>query len=87
MNNINNKFNKKDVENKLKDFKEGQDYSVSPVDDGKQIYNFFSDELKRFWGDDRILVNRIVKTDSNKDYDYYGQFENYQDGSYRSFQL
>ncbi|CAI2177945.1 6296_t:CDS:2, partial [Funneliformis geosporum] len=86
MNRNNNIFNKKDVENKLKDFKEGQDYSVSPTDDGKQIYNFSSDELKNFWGDDRIVVNRVVETDSNKDYNYYGQFENYQDGSYRSFQ-
>jgi hypothetical protein len=85
MNNI-NVFNKNEIENKLKDFQEGKDYSVSPTGDGRQFYNFFSDELKRFWGDDRILVNRVVETDSNKDYDYYGQFENYQDGSYRSFQ-
>lgn len=86
MNRNNNIYNKNEVENKLKDFKKGQDYSVSPADDGKQVYNFFSDELKNFWGDDRIVVNRVVETDSNKDWDYYGQFENYQDGSYRSFQ-
>jgi Fe-S cluster biosynthesis and repair protein YggX len=48
MNRNNNIFNKYDIENKLKNFKEGKDYSVSPADDGKQIYNFISDELKNF---------------------------------------
>jgi hypothetical protein len=86
MNRFNNIFNKNEVENKLKDFKEGKDYKVTPAGDGKWFYDFLSDRLKNFWGDDRIVVNRVIETDSNKDYDYYGRFENYQDGSYRSFQ-
>jgi hypothetical protein len=85
--NDNKIHNLREVKNKLQNFQEGKDYTVSPTGSGKWFYNFFSDELKRFWGDDRILVNRIVETDSNKDYDYYGEFENYQDGSYRSFRM
>ena len=41
MNKINNIFNKNEIENTLKDFKEGQDYSVSPTNEPNiKTYNF-----------------------------------------------
>jgi len=35
MNRFNNIFNKNEVENKLRDFKEGEDYKVTPVGNDK----------------------------------------------------
>lgn len=42
--------------------------------------------LKPLWSDGRIPVNRIIETNSDKNHDYYGRFETYQDGGHRSFQ-
>jgi len=50
MNNASNpKFNEKDVENKLKGFKEGADYSVLR-ENGNKFYNFHNDFLKSMLG-------------------------------------
>jgi len=50
MNRNNNIFNKNEVENKLKDFKESQDYSV--LREGEKIkYNFHNNFLRDIMGD------------------------------------
>jgi adenylyl- and sulfurtransferase ThiI len=49
MNNINNIFKQNEIENKLKDFKEGKDYSVLWEND-KKTYNFHSDMLREILG-------------------------------------
>jgi hypothetical protein len=41
---------------------------------------------KPFYNDGRILVNRVIETNSDKNHYYYGRFETYQDGGHRSFQ-
>jgi len=47
MNRNNNTYNEKEVKNKLKNFKEGADYSVSPTEEPEiKTYSFFNDELK-----------------------------------------
>jgi hypothetical protein len=38
------------------------------------------------WNDGRVPVNRLIETNSDKNHDYYGRFETYQDGGCRSFQ-
>jgi len=46
-NNNNNIIKENEVENKLKGYKEGSDYSVSPTEEnGNKIYTFHDNELK-----------------------------------------
>ncbi|CAG8657845.1 15962_t:CDS:2, partial [Cetraspora pellucida] len=75
MNNI-NIFNKYDIENKLKDFKEGQDYSISPTDEPNiKTYNFHNDKLRSVFRNDRVPVRITRETYDGKDYKYRGHFE------------
>ena len=43
--------------------------------------------FKPYWNDGRIPTKRVELTDSNANHDYYGQFENYENGDYRSIQI
>jgi len=82
MNNI-NIFNKYDIENKLKDFKEGQDYSISPTDEPNiKTYNFHNDKLRSVFRNDRVPVRITRETYDGKDYKYRGHFEEGKDYSY-----
>jgi len=42
--------------------------------------------LPNWWNDDRVPVNKVIETNSDKNHDYYGRFETYQGGGHRSFQ-
>lgn len=49
-------FNKKELEKQIQGFQEGRDYSVSSTENGKQVYDIRSEDLKKsLWGD-RIPV-------------------------------
>ncbi|KLL05077.1 MAG: hypothetical protein MRERV_6c076 [Mycoplasmataceae bacterium RV_VA103A] len=83
MNQNNNIFNKYDIENKLKDFKKGQDYSISPTDEPNiKTYNFHNDKLRSMFRDDRVPVRITQEAYDGKDYAYRGHFEEGKDYSY-----
>jgi len=83
MNNTNNIFNKNEIENKLKDFQEGQDYSVSPTDEPNiKTYNFHNDKLRSVFRNDRVPVRITQEAYNGKDYAYRGHFEEGKDYYY-----
>src|SRR5215204_6369828 len=83
MNNINNIFNKNEIENKLKNFQEGKDYSVSPTDESNiKTYNFHNDKLRSVFRNDRVPVRVTQEAYNGKDYTYRGHFEEGKDYSY-----
>ena len=83
MNRFNNIFNKNEVENKLRDFKEGQDYSVSPTDEPNiKTYNFHNDKLRSVFRNDRVPVRITREAYDGKDYTYRGHFEEGKDYYY-----
>jgi len=83
MNNINNIFNKNEIENKLADFKEGQDYSVYPTDEPNiKTYNFHNDKLRSMFRGDRVPVRITREAYDGKDYTYQGHFEEGKDYRY-----
>ena len=85
MNRFNNIFNKNEVENKLKDFKEGKDYSVSPTDEPNiKTYNFHNDKLRSVFRGDRVPVRITQEAYDGKDYTYRGHFEEGKDYRYSS---
>jgi len=76
MNNINNIFNKNEIENKLKNFQEGKDYSVSPTEEPNiKTYNFHNDKLRSVFRSDRAPVRVTKEAYDGKDYAYRGHFE------------
>lgn len=83
---MNDIFEKQELQNKLQGFQEGKDYSISPAEDGKQIYDIHSIDLKKsLWGD-RIPVWCKVEVYDKENEHYRGRFEGYEDG-YRSIQF
>jgi len=83
MNNINNIFNKNEIENKLKNFQEGKDYSVSPTEEPNvKTYNFHNDKLRSVFRNDRVPVRITQEAYDGKDYTYRGHFEEGKDYSY-----
>ena len=74
----------KKIENKLKGFQAGKDYSVSSVENGKQVYNIHSDELKKALGSNLVYC-RIEKYDG-QDFRYQGHFKGYKNGSFHTSQ-
>jgi hypothetical protein len=85
MNRNNNLFNKNEIENKLKDFKEGKDYSISPADEPNiETYNFYNDKLRSVFRGDRVPVRIKREAYDDKDYTYRGHFEEGKDYSYSS---
>jgi len=83
MNNINDMFSKNEIKNKLKDFKEGQDYSVSPTDEPNiKTYNFHNDKLRSVFRNDRVPVRITQEAYDGKDYTYRGHFEQGKDYYY-----
>jgi hypothetical protein len=83
MNNFNNIFNKNEVENKLKDFKEGEDYSISSTDEPNiKTYNFYNDKLRRCYRGEKIAVRIVQEAYDGKDYLYRGHFEEGKDYHY-----
>ena len=83
MNNINNIFNKNEIENKLKNFQEGKDYSVSPTDEPNvKTYNFHNDKLRSVFRNDRVPVRITQEAYDGKDYKYRGHFEEGKDYRY-----
>lgn len=83
MNNSNNIFNKNEIENKLRDFKEGKDYSVSPTDEPNiKTYNFHNDKLRSVFRNDRVPVRITQEAYDGKDYTYRGHFEEGKDYRY-----
>jgi len=82
---MNNIFEKQELQNKLQGFQRGKDYSISSAEDGKQIYNIHSDELKKKFGSNLVYC-RIEKSDE-KDFHYRGRFEGYANGGRYSHQV
>ncbi|CAG8694007.1 2292_t:CDS:2 [Ambispora leptoticha] len=83
MNKNNNIFNKNEIENELKNFKEGQDYSVSPTDEPNiKTYNFHNDKLTSIFRGDRVPVRITRKDYEGQDYTYRGHFEEGKDYFY-----
>jgi len=83
MNRNNNIFNKNEVDNKLKDFKEGKDYSISPTDEPNiTTYTFHNDKLRSMFRDDRVPVRVTREAYDGKDYTYRGHFEEGKDYHY-----
>jgi len=80
-----NEFEKQELENKLKGFQAGKDYSVSPAEDGKQVYNIHSEELKKVFGSNLVYC-RLEKYDG-EDHHYRGRFEGYSNGGKYSHQV
>ncbi|CAG8448193.1 812_t:CDS:2 [Racocetra fulgida] len=67
----------------LKNFKEGQDYSISPTDEPNiKTYNFHNDKLRSMFRDDRVPVRITQEAYDGKDYAYRGHFEEGKDYSY-----
>ncbi|CAH1765661.1 306_t:CDS:10, partial [Entrophospora sp. SA101] len=71
---------KQKLQNKLQGFQEGKDYSVSPAENGRQVYNIHSDELKKVFGSN--LVYCKIETYDGENYHYRGRFEGYQNGDF-----
>ncbi|CAI2177336.1 18030_t:CDS:2 [Funneliformis geosporum] len=83
MNSNNNIFNKKEVENKLKNFKEGQDYSIVPTDEPNvKTYNFHNDKLRSAFRGDKVPVRVTQEAYDGQDYTYRGHFEEGKDYRY-----
>lgn len=83
MNRNNNAFNKNEVESKLKDFKEGTDYSISPTDEPNiETYNFYNDKLRSMFRGDKVPVRIVREAYDGKDYTYRGHFEEGKDYRY-----
>jgi len=83
MNRNNNIFNKNEIENKLKDFKEGQDYSISPTDEPNiKAYNFHNDKLRSMFVGGKVPVKIAQETYDDKNYSYRGHFEEGKDYYY-----
>jgi len=80
-----NEFEKQELENKLKGFQAGKDYSVSPAEDGKQVYNIHSEELKKVFGNNLVYC-RLEKYDGQGCF-YRGRFEGYKNGDFHSQQV
>jgi len=58
--NNNNIFNKSQIENKLKNFKEGSDYSV--FREGEKLkYNFHNNFLRNAFGNDYTTVYEVAE--------------------------
>ena len=84
--NSRNRFEKKELQNKLQGFQEGKDYSISSAENGKWIYDIHSTDLKKsLWGD-RIPVWCKVEVYDNENEHYRGRFEGYENG-YSSLQI
>jgi len=60
MNRNNNTFVKKDVENKLKNFREGKDYSVFREGE-KEIFNFHNNFLRDVFGNDYTTIYEVAE--------------------------
>ena len=76
---MNSIFEKQELQNKLQGFQQGKDYSVSS-EDGKQIYDIHSADLKKsLWGD-RIPIWCKVEIYDKENEHYRGRFEGYEDG-------
>jgi|SRR4051794_15979153 len=87
MNRNNNIFNKNEVENKLKNFKEGQDYSILPTDEPNiKTYNFHNDKLRSAFRGDKVPVRITQEAYDGKDYTYRGHFEEGKDYNYSAQQ-
>jgi len=70
MNGINNIFNKNEIENKLKDFKEGQDYSVAR--EGKKlIYNFHNNWLRDEFGRNWTTVYEVAENWDSDNFNHH----------------
>lgn len=83
MNNIKNIFNKNEIENELKNFKEGQDYSIFPTDEPNiKTYNFHNDKLRSMFVGDKVPVRIAQETYDDKNYSYRGHFEEGKDYYY-----
>ena len=61
MNRNNNILNKKDVENKLKNFREGKDYSVFREGE-KEIFNFHNNFLRDVFGNDYTTIYEVAES-------------------------
>ncbi|CAG8758068.1 33463_t:CDS:2, partial [Racocetra persica] len=70
MNNI-NIFNKNEIENKLKDFKEGQDYSILRENDKKTTYNFRNMVLSEIFKRDYVTVYEAAENWDSDNYNYH----------------
>src|SRR5438045_359317 len=78
-----NIFEIKDIENKLKNFKEGKDYSVVPTDEPNiKTYTFHDDKLRSMFRDDKVPVRITQEAYEGKDYTYRGHFEEGKDYRY-----
>lgn len=83
MNKKNNVFQKKEVENQLKNFQEGRDYSVTPTGEPDvKIYTFHNEQLRSKLGCDKIPVWVRKETYNGQDYTYRGHFEQGKDYQY-----
>ncbi|CAI2187512.1 972_t:CDS:2, partial [Funneliformis geosporum] len=71
------------VENKLKNFKEGQDYSIVPTDEPNvKTYNFHNDKLRSAFRGDKVPVRVTQEAYDGQDYTYRGHFEEGKDYRY-----
>jgi len=78
-------FEKQELQNKLQGFQQGKDYSISS-EDGKQIYDIHSADLKKsLWGDWIPVWCKVEIYDKENEH-YRGRFEGYKDG-YHSVQV
>jgi len=70
MNGFNNIFNKNEVENKLRDFKEGKDYSVTR--EGKKlIYNFHNNWLRDEFGRNWTTVYEVAENWDSDNFNHH----------------
>lgn len=76
MNQNNDIFNKNEIENKLKDFKEGQDYSILREND-KATYNFRNIVLNEIFKRDYITVYEAAENWDSDNYNYHRETAEY----------
>jgi len=77
MNRNNNIFNKYDIENKLKDFKEGKDYSILRENDKKTTYNFRNMVLSEIFKRDYVTVYEAAENWDSDNYNYHREVGEY----------
>jgi len=71
MNNNNNQtFNEKEIKNKLAGFREGSDYSIIRKNDGRKIYSFHSDWLRKDFGSNYTTVYEVAENWDSADFNY-----------------
>src|SRR5579862_9304682 len=69
MNRNNNNYNEKEIKNKLKNFKEGADYSVFG-EDGKKVYNFHNSFLRDVFGKDYTTIYEVAESWDSDNFNY-----------------